>query len=74
MNEQRIFNETRHHILRSAANSGERSSSAIERFLNQQNIQRYRRLLNVVSDATQRRQIINLLEEEVLTQERLSES
>jgi hypothetical protein len=34
------------------------------RFLNQQNVERYRRLLELATDATQRRQIINLLEEE----------
>jgi hypothetical protein len=36
----------------------------LERFFNQQNIERYRKLLDIVSDQTQRRQIINLLEEE----------
>ncbi len=33
-------------------------------FLNQQNVERYQRLLEHVTDPTQRRQIINLLEEE----------
>jgi hypothetical protein len=33
-------------------------------FLIQENIRRYRRLLDVVSNKTQRRQILNLLEEE----------
>jgi hypothetical protein len=37
---------------------------SLERFLTRQNIERYRRLLDIVSEATQRRQIINLLEEE----------
>ncbi len=36
----------------------------LARFLNQQNVERYRRLLERATDATQRRQIINLLEEE----------
>ena len=36
----------------------------LERFFNQQNIERYRKLLDIVSDQTQRRQIMNLLEEE----------
>jgi hypothetical protein len=40
------------------------------RFLYQQNIERYRRLLERATDATQRRQIINLLEEE---QEKVNE-
>jgi hypothetical protein len=39
----------------------------LARFLNQQNVERYRRLLDLVTDATQRRQIINLLEEEQQT-------
>jgi len=34
------------------------------RFFYQQNVERYRRLLERATDATQRRQIINLLEEE----------
>jgi hypothetical protein len=41
------------------------------RFLYQQNIERYRRLLERATDATQRRQIINLLEDE---QEKAGES
>ena len=36
----------------------------LARFLYQQNVERYRRLLERATDATQRRQIINLLEEE----------
>jgi len=36
----------------------------LELFINQQNIDRYMRLLDVISDETQRRQIQNLLEEE----------
>ena len=36
----------------------------LERFFNQQKIERYRKLLDIVSDQTQRRQIMNLLEEE----------
>jgi rubrerythrin len=36
----------------------------LARFLNQQNVERYLRLLEQATDATQRRQIINLLEEE----------
>jgi hypothetical protein len=36
----------------------------LERFLNRQNIERYRRLLDVVCNETQRRQILCLLEEE----------
>jgi len=36
----------------------------LERYFNQQNIARYRKLLEVVSDQTQRRQIVNLIEEE----------
>ena len=36
----------------------------LARFLNQQNVERYLRLLERATDATQRRQIINLLEEE----------
>jgi rubrerythrin len=39
----------------------------LARFLNQQNVERYRKLLERVTDATQRRQIINLLEEEQQT-------
>ena len=35
-----------------------------ERYFNQQIIERYRKLLDVISDETQRRQITNLLEEE----------
>jgi hypothetical protein len=38
----------------------------INRFLNQQAIERYSRLLEIISDETQRRQISNLLEEEKL--------
>ena len=34
------------------------------RFLYQQNVERYRRLLERATDATQRRQIINLLEDD----------
>jgi len=37
---------------------------ALERFFNQQNIERYRKLLDIVSDQTQRRQIMNFLEDE----------
>jgi hypothetical protein len=40
------------------------------RFFCQQNVERYRRLLERATDATQRRQIINLLEEE---QEKVNE-
>jgi hypothetical protein len=40
------------------------------RFFYQQNVDRYRRLLERATDATQRRQIINLLEEE---QEKVNE-
>jgi hypothetical protein len=36
----------------------------IERFLNAQNIERYKRLLRIAPDETQRRQIQNLLAEE----------
>jgi hypothetical protein len=36
----------------------------LERFLNQQNIDRYLRLLDFISDEAQRRQVLNLLEEE----------
>jgi hypothetical protein len=36
----------------------------MERFLAQQHIERYRRLLEIVSDTVQRRQIQNLLSEE----------
>ena len=36
----------------------------LELFLNKQNIDRYVRLLSVISDETQRRQIQNLLEDE----------
>jgi hypothetical protein len=36
----------------------------LERFFNQQNIHRYLRLLDIVSDEAQRRQVLNLLEEE----------
>ena len=36
----------------------------LERFLNQQNIERYSKLLDIVSDEIQRRQIKNLLAEE----------
>ena len=39
----------------------------LARFLNQQNVERYRKLLERVTDATQRRQIVNLLEEEQQT-------
>jgi rubrerythrin len=35
-----------------------------ERYFNQQIIERYRKLLEIVSDQTQRRQIMNLLEDE----------
>jgi hypothetical protein len=35
-----------------------------ERYFNQQIIERYRKLLEIVSDRTQRRQIMNLLEDE----------
>ena len=35
-----------------------------ERYFNQQIIERYRKLLETVSDRTQRRQIMNLLEDE----------
>ena len=35
-----------------------------ERYFNQQIIERYRKLLDIVSDQTQRRQIMNLIEEE----------
>ena len=42
----------------------------LARFLNQQNVERYLRLLERATDATQRRQIINLLEDE---QEKASE-
>jgi hypothetical protein len=35
-----------------------------ERYFNQQIIERYRKLLEVISDRTQRRQIMNLLEDE----------
>jgi hypothetical protein len=42
----------------------------IERFVKEQDIQRYRRLLDFVSEETQRRQIINLLKhEETLLEE-----
>jgi hypothetical protein len=42
----------------------------IARFLKEQNIRRYRRLLDVVSEETQRRQIVNLLQhEETLLEE-----
>jgi hypothetical protein len=42
----------------------------IERFVKEQDIQRYRRLLEFVSEETQRRQIINLLKhEETLLEE-----
>jgi rubrerythrin len=40
------------------------------RFFYQQNVERYRTLLERATDATQRRQIINLLEEE---QEKVNE-
>lgn len=40
------------------------ASTGMERFLNQQNIERYLKLLDVVSDEAQRRQVENLLEEE----------
>jgi hypothetical protein len=43
----------------------------LECFLNQQNITRYLKLLNVISDERQRRQIINLLEDEKLKEEEL---
>ena len=43
----------------------------LECFLNQQNITRYLKLLKVISDERQRRQIINLLEDEKLKQEEL---
>jgi hypothetical protein len=36
----------------------------LERYINQRNIERYLKLLEHVSDDTQRRQIINLLDEE----------
>jgi hypothetical protein len=36
----------------------------IERFLNEQNIRRYRKLLDIADDEIQRRQIENLLAEE----------
>jgi rubrerythrin len=36
----------------------------LKRFLNQQNIERYSKLLDIASDETQRRQIQNLLAEE----------
>jgi hypothetical protein len=39
-------------------------SIGIERFLTQQNIDRYLKLLDIASDGIQRRQIENLLEEE----------
>jgi hypothetical protein len=39
----------------------------LERFLNQQNIDRYLKLLSLISDERQRRQVMNLLEEERLT-------
>jgi hypothetical protein len=35
-----------------------------ERYFNQQIIERYRKLLEIISDRTQRRQIMNLLEDE----------
>jgi hypothetical protein len=41
-----------------------RSPMDLERYFNRQNIQRYRKLLDIISDQTQRRQIMNLLEEE----------
>jgi hypothetical protein len=41
-----------------------RSPMDSERYFNQQIIERYRKLLDVISDETQRRQITNLLEEE----------
>jgi hypothetical protein len=44
--------------------SSKELSMQLERFLNRQNIERYRRLLDVVCDETQRRQILGLLEEE----------
>jgi hypothetical protein len=40
------------------------ASMGMQRFLNQQNIERYLKLLGVVSDEAQRRQVENLLEEE----------
>ena len=36
----------------------------MERFISQQNIKRYQRLLDIASDESQRRQIQNLLAEE----------
>ena len=36
----------------------------IERFLNEQNIRRYRKLLDIAADEIQRRQINNLLADE----------
>jgi hypothetical protein len=41
----------------------------INRFLNRQSIERYTKLLKMVSDETQRRQISNLLKEEELLRE-----
>jgi hypothetical protein len=41
------------------------ASRGLERFLNQQNIERYLKLLDVADDGIQRRQIENLLEEEI---------
>ena len=38
----------------------------LELFLNQQNISRYLKLLGLISDERQRRQVMNLLEEEKL--------
>ena len=35
-----------------------------ERYFNQQIIERYRKLLEIISDRTQRQQIMNLLEDE----------
>jgi hypothetical protein len=44
----------------------------MERFLNQQNIKRYQKLLSLVSDETHRRQILSMLKEEELVSEDLS--
>ena len=50
--------------LLQTARFGWRSPMDSECYFNQQIIERYRKLLDIVSDQTQRRQIMNLIEEE----------
>jgi hypothetical protein len=56
--------EPRGRTMTQTAFGDDADSVRMVRFLNQQNIERYLKLLPVASDETQRRQLQNLLEEE----------